>query len=61
MKKKKSGIGGFFKEFGEAVVKGDLFVKLSLVWMGAGYIRRKHSARSGSHSIHLWLCHRVCT
>ena len=22
MKKKKSGIGGFFKEFGEAVVKG---------------------------------------
>ena len=31
MKKKKSGIGGFFKEFGEAVVKGDLFVKLSLV------------------------------
>ena len=23
MKKKKSGIGGFFKEFGEAVVKGD--------------------------------------
>ena len=41
MKKKKSGIGGFFKEFGEAVVKGDLFVKLSLVWMGAGYIRRK--------------------
>ena len=29
MKKKKSGIGGFFKEFGEAVVKGDLFVKLS--------------------------------
>lgn len=69
MKKKKSGIGGFFKEFGEAVVKGDLFVKLSLVWMGAGYIRRKQiikgifndSARSGSHSIHLWLCHRVCT
>ena len=41
MKKKKSGIGGFFKEFGEAVVKGDLVVKLSLVWMGAGYIRRK--------------------
>ena len=24
MKKKKSGIGGFFKEFGEAVVKGCL-------------------------------------
>lgn len=34
-------IGGFFREFGEAVVKGDFFVKLSLIWMGAGYIRRK--------------------
>ena len=60
MKKKKSGIGGFFKEFGEAVVKGDLFVKLSLVWMGAGYIRRKQIIK-GSHCIYIWLCHRVCT
>lgn len=34
-------IGGFFREFGQAVAKGDLFVKLSLIWMGAGYIRRK--------------------
>lgn len=34
-------IGSFFKEFGQAVVKGDFFVKLSLIWMGAGYIRRK--------------------
>ena len=34
-------VGGFFKEFGQAVAKGDLFVKLSLIWMGAGYIRRK--------------------
>lgn len=34
-------VGGFFREFGEAVVKGDLFVKLSLLWMGAGYVRRK--------------------
>ena len=34
-------IGGFFLNFGEAVVKGDLFVKLSLIWLGAGYIRRK--------------------
>ena len=32
MKKKKSGIGGFFKEFGEAVVKGDLFVNYP--WSG---------------------------
>ena len=41
MKKFFGTIGGFFREFAEAVVKGDLFVKLSLVWMGAGYIRRK--------------------
>ncbi len=34
-------IGGFFSEFGTAVAKGDAFVKLSLVWMGAGYARRK--------------------
>lgn len=34
-------IGGFFREFGQAVAKGDIFVKLSLIWMGAGYIRRK--------------------
>ena len=34
-------IAEFFKEFGEAVVKGDIFVKLSLLWMGAGYVRRK--------------------
>ena len=34
-------IGGFFAEFGTAVAKGDLFVKLSLLWMGAGYARRK--------------------
>ena len=34
-------IGSFFKEFAEAVVKGDIFVKLSLIWMGAGYVRRK--------------------
>ncbi|MCM1325993.1 MAG: sugar ABC transporter permease [Bacteroidales bacterium] len=48
MNKGKSGwkvffatIGGFFKNFGRSVVKGDIFVKLSLLWMGAGYIRRK--------------------
>ena len=34
-------VGSFFKEFGQAAAKGDLFVKLSLIWMGAGYIRRK--------------------
>lgn len=34
-------IGGFFRSFGTAVVKGDFFVKLSLIWWGAGYARRK--------------------
>ena len=33
-------IGGFFADFGTAVVKGDAFVKLSLIWMGAGYAKR---------------------
>jgi len=36
-----NGTGHFFSDFGTAVVKGDLFVKLSLLWWGAGYIRRK--------------------
>lgn len=39
-------IGSFFKNFGEAVTKGDLFVKLSLLWMGAGYARRKQYLKS---------------
>ena len=34
-------IGTFFKEFGEAVAKGDWGVKASLVVMGAGYWKRK--------------------
>lgn len=34
-------IGRFFSEFGIAVAKGDFFTKLSLIWMGAGYARRK--------------------
>lgn len=36
-----ASIGTFFKDFGTAVAKGDLFVKLSLLWWGAGYFRRK--------------------
>lgn len=32
---------GFFDELRYALLKGDLFVKLSLLWWGAGYIRRK--------------------
>lgn len=33
-------IGHFFKNFGQAVGQGDLFVKLSMVIMGAGFFRR---------------------
>ncbi|MDY3920492.1 MAG: sugar ABC transporter permease [Candidatus Limivivens sp.] len=39
-------IGGFFSEFGNAVAKGDAFVKLSLIWMGAGYAKRKQYAKA---------------
>ena len=36
-----ASIGGFFKDFFAAVVKGDICVKLSLFIWGAGYWRRK--------------------
>ena len=39
-------IGIYFKSFAEAVAKGDVFVKLSLIWVGAGYARRKQFIRS---------------
>jgi arabinogalactan oligomer/maltooligosaccharide transport system permease protein len=39
-------IGGFFSGFGTAVAKGDLFVKLSLLWWGAGYVRRKQYVKA---------------
>lgn len=38
---KKNKIVGGLKEIGNAIIKGDLFVKLSMLVMGAGYIRRK--------------------
>lgn len=41
MKNKLNSIGNYFKNFGVALAKGDIWVKLSLVWMGAGYIGRK--------------------
>ena len=41
MKNKKKFSGKYFKDFGTAVAKGDLGVKLSLLVMGAGYIARK--------------------
>ena len=41
MKKKKKLSGNYFKDFGTAVAKGDMGVKLSLLVMGAGYFARK--------------------
>ena len=41
MKNKKIFSGNYFKEFGTAVAKGDIWVKLSMLIMGAGYIARK--------------------
>ena len=38
--------GKFFRDFAEAVMKGDAFVKLSLFWMGAGYFLRKQYAKA---------------
>lgn len=39
-------IARFFAEFGTAMAKGDLFVKLSLLWWGAGYFRRKQYVKA---------------
>lgn len=39
-------IGSFFSGFGTAVAKGDLFVKLSLLWWGAGYVCRKQYVKA---------------
>lgn len=41
MKNLFKSIGNYFKDFGTAVSKGDIGVKLSLLVMGAGYIARK--------------------
>ncbi len=38
-------ISGFFQRFGTGFTKGDLFVKLSALIMGAGYFRRKQIAK----------------
>ena len=40
------GIARFFAEFAMAMAKGDLFVKLTLVWWGAGYLRRKQYVKA---------------
>ena len=39
-------IARFFSEFGTALAKGDVFVKLSLLWWGAGYFRRKQYVKA---------------
>ena len=39
-------IARFFTEFGTAMAKGDAFVKLSLLWWGAGYFRRKQYVKA---------------
>lgn len=39
-------IGGFFSDFGTAVAKGDIFVKLSLLVWGLGYARRKQYVKA---------------
>ncbi len=36
----------FFSDFGRAMAKGDLFVRLSLIWWGAGCLRRKQYAKA---------------
>lgn len=62
-------IGGFFADFGTAVVKGDAFVKLSLIWMGAGYAKRKPVCESSTDDIagdcsdlfFSEICNAVCT
>lgn len=37
---------GFFRDFGTAAARGDLFVKLSLLWWGAGYILWKQYVKA---------------
>lgn len=46
MEEKYSAKSGFFSEFGTALSKGDAFVKLSLLWLGAGYARRKQYVKA---------------
>lgn len=41
MKKALNAIGNYFKELGTAFAKGDVWVKLSAIVMGAGYFARK--------------------
>lgn len=46
MEEKYSAKSGFFSDFSTALTKGDAFVKLSLLWLGAGYARRKQFVKA---------------
>lgn len=46
MKKFLNGLKNYFAEFGTSVIKGDIWTKLSLVVMGAGYLAR-HQIMNG--------------
>lgn len=41
-----AGVKGFFSELGEAIKYGDASVKLSLLWMGAGYFKHKQYVKA---------------
>lgn len=43
---KETIMANYFSEFGIALAKGDIFVKLSSLWMGAGYARRKQYVKA---------------
>lgn len=45
MKKLLNGLKTYFGDFGKSVAKGDIWTKLSLIVMGAGYIGRKQIAK----------------
>ena len=38
-------VKNYFQSFAQAITKGDIWVKLSLIIMGAGYFGRKQIAR----------------
>ena len=41
-----AAIARFFSEFGTALAQGDLYVKLSVIFWGAGYLRRKQYVKA---------------
>ncbi len=53
-------IAHFFRDFAVAIVKGDIFVKLSLLIMGAGYIRRGKYVHgvfiTALEALFIWFC-----